>query len=181
MQATARLYLDDAHGDEADATVLDAQDRAVALDRERRRAIARCHAVLHVLNTAALRDYGGLIAGVRIATDYSRIDFRLESFCAALAAELERKANAVVATVRRLRSYYLPEEAFRQRGDLLRTLEAQPPVRDGRVRVVEIEGFDGQACGGSHVATTAEMGRLAIFRTENKGRINKRLYLRLEP
>lgn len=242
MQATARLYLDDDHCYEADATVLDARDRALALDRscfhpggggqpadcgslrlpdgtriavtgvqaderdvlwhiaaeavpagvagqpvrlaidrERRRAIARYHTALHVLNTTALRDYGGLITGVQIGTGYSRIDFRLEGFSAALAAELERKVNEVLATTRRLRAYHLPEAQFRQRADLLRTLDAQPPVRYGRVRVVEIEGFDAQACGGSHVATTAEVGRLAIFRTENKGRINKRLYLRLEP
>jgi len=48
------------------------------------------------------------------------------------------------------------------------------------VRVVEIEGFDAQACGGTHVHSTSEAGRFSIFRTENKGRINKRLYVRLE-
>jgi misacylated tRNA(Ala) deacylase len=53
-------------------------------------------------------------------------------------------------------------------------------VVDGRVRVVEIQGFDAQACGGTHVSATGELGRLSIFRTENKGRINKRLYVRLE-
>ena len=51
---------------------------------------------------------------------------------------------------------------------------------NGHVRVVEIEGFDAQACGGTHVSATGELGRLSIFRTENKGRINKRLYVRLE-
>ena len=51
---------------------------------------------------------------------------------------------------------------------------------DRRVRVVEIEGFDAQACGGTHVHSTRELGRFSIFRTENKGKINKRLYLRLE-
>lgn len=46
---------------------------------------------------------------------------------------------------------------------------------------VEIEGFDAQACGGTHVGRTSQVGRFSIFRTENKGRINKRLYVRLEP
>ena len=54
-------------------------------------------------------------------------------------------------------------------------------MRDGRVRVVEIVGFDAQACGGTHVHSTAEVGRLVVVRTENKGRRNKRLYVRLEP
>jgi len=45
---------------------------------------------------------------------------------------------------------------------------------------VEIEGFDAQACGGTHVDTTSQVGRFAIVRTENKGRVNKRLYVRLD-
>ncbi len=150
------------------------------LNRERRLALARYHTVLHVLNTIALQDYGGWITGVQIGVDDSRIDFKLEGFSAAMCAELERKVNAVLEGNHTLRSYYLPEAEFRRRGDLLRTLSAKPPVSGGQVRVVEIEGFDAQACGGTHVGTTSEVGRFAIFRTENKGKINKRLYVRLE-
>jgi misacylated tRNA(Ala) deacylase len=153
----------------------------LALDRDRRLALTRYHTVLHVLNTIALRDHGGWITGVQIGTDYSRIDFKLEDFSAALCAELERKVNAVLDANRVLRAYYIADEEFRTRGDLLRTLEVKPPVVGGRVRVVEIAGFDAQACGGTHAGTTAEVGRLSIFRTENKGRINKRLYVRLDP
>jgi misacylated tRNA(Ala) deacylase len=75
---------------------------------------------------------------------------------------------------------YVSEEEFRKREDLIRTLEVKPPVSGGRVRVVEIQGFEAQACGGTHVKNTSEVGRVSIFRTENKGRINKRLYIRLE-
>jgi misacylated tRNA(Ala) deacylase len=137
--------------------------------------------VLHVLNTIALRDYGGWITGVQIGTDYSRIDFKIEGFSPELCAALERKVNEELAAGRAVRAWWLPEAEFRAREDLLRTLEAQPPVTDGRVRVVEIVGFDAQACGGTHVANTADIGRFTIYRTENKGRINKRLYVRLEP
>lgn len=150
------------------------------LNQERRNALTRYHTVLHVLNTIVLRDYAGWITGVQIGEDYSRIDFKLEDFSAALFAELEQKVNAVLAAGHRLRAYTIAEEEFRGRTDLLRTLEARPPIVNGRVRIVEIEGFDAQACGGTHVATTAEVGRFSIFRTENKGRINKRLYVRLE-
>ena len=75
---------------------------------------------------------------------------------------------------------FISEAEFHARTDLLRTLEVKPPVVDGRVRIVEIEGFDAQACGGTHVHHTGEVGRFSIFRTENKGRINKRLYVRLD-
>lgn len=52
-----------------------------------------------------------------------------------------------------LRSYYIAEDEFVRRDDLLRTLEVAPPVVDGKVRVIEIEGFDAQACGGTHGST----------------------------
>jgi misacylated tRNA(Ala) deacylase len=151
----------------------------LSVDRDRRLALTRHHTVLHVLNTLTLRDYGGWITGVQIGVDYSRIDFKLEGLSPAMCAELEAKVNAVLAGNHTLRSSSIPEAEFRARGDLVRTLEAQPPVLGGRVRVVEIEGFDAQACGGTHVSTTAEVGRFSIVRTENKGRINKRLYVQL--
>lgn len=150
------------------------------LNKDRRLAVMRYHTVLHVLNTLALRDYQGWITGVQIGVEYSRIDFKLEDFSAAVCLELEKKVNAVLAGGHPLRSYTITEAEFHQRADLLRTLEVKPPVSHGQVRVVEIEGFDAQACGGTHVHSTAEVGRLSIFRTENKGRINKRLYVRLE-
>ena len=149
------------------------------LNKERRLALMRYHTVLHVLNTVALRDYGGWITGVQIGADYSRIDFKIEGFSTAMCSELEQKVNAVLAENHAVKSYFIPEEEFRTREDLLRTLEVKPPVSHGRVRVVEIQGFDAQACGGTHVSATSEVGRFSVFRTENKGKINKRLYVRL--
>jgi len=102
-------------------------------------------------------------------------------FSAATCTELEGKVNAVLKENHALVSYYIPEEEFRKRDDLLRTLEARPPVSRGQVRVVEIQGFDAQACGGTHVRTITQVGRFSIIRTENKGKINKRLYVRLDP
>jgi misacylated tRNA(Ala) deacylase len=153
----------------------------LVLNQERRLALTRYHTVLHVLNTIALRDYGGWITGVQIAPDYARIDFNVEGFSAALCTELEGKVNDVLGANHAVKSYSMPEAEFRRRDDLLRTLTVKPPVSNGHVRVVEIVGFDAQACGGTHVTTTSTVGRFSIFRTENKGRINKRLYIRLTP
>jgi misacylated tRNA(Ala) deacylase len=155
------------------------QTVTLILNKERRLALMRYHTVLHVLNTLALRDYGGWITGVQIGADYSRIDFKFDNFSPAVCAELEGKVNAVLKGHHPLKSYYISEAEFRSRDDLLRTLTAKPPVVHGQVRVVEIEGFDAQACGGTHVHNTSEVGRCSIFRTENKGKINKRLYVRL--
>jgi misacylated tRNA(Ala) deacylase len=150
------------------------------LNKERRLALMRYHTVLHVLNTLTLRDYDGWITGVQINPDYSRIDFKLDNFAPSLIAELEKKVNEVLVEDHPLKSYTISEEEFRKRPDLLRTLNAQPPVSDRKVRVVEIEGFDAQACGGTHMHHTSEVGRFSIFRTDNRGKNNKRLYVRVE-
>ena len=150
------------------------------LNKERRLALMRYHTVLHVLNTITLRDYGGWITGVQINPEYSRIDFKLENFSASMVAELEEKVNEVLSEKHALKSYSISEMEFRNRPDLLRTLEAKPPISHGQVRVVEIEGFDAQACGGTHMHNTHEVGRFSIFRTDNKGKNNKRFYVRLE-
>jgi misacylated tRNA(Ala) deacylase len=156
------------------------QPARLTVDRTRRLALTRYHTVLHILNTIALRDYGGWITGVQIATAYSRIDFKLDGLSAALVAELQQKVNAVLEGNHALKAYYISEDEFRKREDLLRTLDARPPISQGQVRVVEIQGFDAQACGGTHVSTTSEVGRFSILRTENKGKINKRLYVRID-
>jgi misacylated tRNA(Ala) deacylase len=151
----------------------------IGINAARRVALARYHTVLHVLNTIARQDYAAWITGAQIGVDYSRIDFQWEGFSPALSVELESKVNTILERGCSLRAYYLLEAEFQSRPDLLRTLEVQPPVVGGRVRVVEIVGFDAQACGGTHVETTAQVGRCSIYKTENKGRINKRLYVRL--
>ncbi|MGE5337044.1 MAG: alanyl-tRNA editing protein [Gemmatimonadota bacterium] len=157
------------------------QQVELAVATDRRHALSRYHTVLHVLNTIALRDYGGWITGAQIATDYARIDFKLDRLSPELCRELEARVNAVLQAGLAIRAYHLPAQEFARRGDLLRTLDARPPAVDGRVRVVEIVGFDAQACGGTHVHSTHEIGRFSIIRTENKGRINKRLYVKLDP
>jgi misacylated tRNA(Ala) deacylase len=159
---------------------LPGQNIHLVLNSDRRMVLMRYHTVLHILNTIALRDYQGWITGVQIGVQYSRIDFKLENFSMTVCADLEQKVNAIVAAKHAIMAYSILEEEFRQRTDLIRTLDVKPPISHGQVRVVEIEGFDAQACGGTHVHNTSEAGRFSIFRMENKGRINKRLYVRLE-
>ena len=86
--------------------------------------------------------------------------------------------NAVIAANHAVRSYTIAAAEFDQRPDLLRTINVAPPVYHGQIRVVEIVGFDAQACGGTHVRQTCDIGACEIYKTENKGRQNKRLYVR---
>ena len=64
--------------------------------------------------------------------------------------------------------------------ELVRTLSVQPPRGAGRIRLLEISGVDLQPCGGTHVASTGEIGRLVVTRVENKGRHNRRVHLVLD-
>jgi misacylated tRNA(Ala) deacylase len=107
----------------------------LVINYERRLALMRYHTVLHVLNTITLRDYGGWITGVQINPDYSRIDFKLENFSPFVMTELEEKVNQVLSEDHPLKSYTISEMEFRNRPDLLRTLEAKPPISHGQVRV----------------------------------------------
>lgn len=151
----------------------------LSVDELRRQALSRYHTVLHIVNTIAIRDFGAWITGAQINTDYARIDFKWDGFSPAVRDQIEDRVNGVISGNHALRASWLSEEEFQRRPELLRTLEVKPPVIDGRVRVVEIEGFDAQACGGTHVHSTRHLGRFRITKTENKGKINKRLYVEL--
>jgi len=149
------------------------------VDVPRRLALMRTHTVLHILNTIALQDYQAWITGVQIGPDQARIDFNFKELTAEICRALEIKVNQVITAGHALKAYSLTEEQFKQRPGLLRTLDVKPPIHDGQVRVVEISGFDAQACGGTHVHNTGELGIFSILSTDNKGRKNKRLYIQL--
>jgi misacylated tRNA(Ala) deacylase len=151
------------------------------LDWPRRHALMRAHALMHVVNTVARDRFGGVITGVQLGADRSRIDLKLAAFARDLLPELEARVNDVLARGLGVTSTTVSEDEFRRRPELVRTLDVAPPVVGGRVRVVEIAGFDAQACGGTHVHSTAEVGRARVVRFDNKGRDNKRFYWELEP
>lgn len=144
----------------------------------RRTVLSRYHTALHVINTLAMQHYQAWITGAQITTDYARIDFAMPWLDPVVLADLECRMNETLIANHAVRTYTMTPEAFAQRPDLIRTLNVKPPVYHGVVRIVEIVGFDGQACGGTHVRYTHEVGACTIFKSENKGKQNKRLYLR---
>lgn len=56
-------------------------------------------------------------------------------------------------------------------------MSVKPPTGQGRVRLIEIDGLDLQPCGGTHLRSTGEIGRVRIGKIENKGRHNRRINL----
>src|SRR5215471_5291643 len=136
----------------------------------------RHHSLMHIVNTVASRHFGGFITGVQIGPERSRIDFKLSDFARDRLVEFQTCVNEAIDRALPITSSILSEEEYRERPALIRTLNVEPPIVDGKVRVVTITGFDAQACGGTHVHSTGEIGRARIAKLDNKGRDNKRFY-----
>lgn len=148
------------------------------LDWERRYRIMRHHSALHVLVGVVYRRFSALVTGGAIYPDRARMDFSLEDLNRERVATIEAETNRIIDEHRRIVIRFLPREEF-DRSDLVRLARPLVPQDVREVRVVEIEGFDAQADGGTHVANTREIGRLVVTRTENKGKANRRLEIAL--
>lgn len=149
-----------------------------ALDWDRRYAIMRHHSALHVLVGAVYRLFNARVTGGAIYPDRARMDFSLEDLNKDRVAEIERETNRVLAEDRPITVRFVTQEEF-ARSDLIRLARDLVPKDLDRIRVVEIEGYDAQADGGTHVGRTGEVGALRIVKTENKGKANRRLEIQL--
>jgi len=150
------------------------------LDWDHRYQLMRTHTALHILCGVIFRDYGALVTGGNMEPLKARMDFELEHMSTDFAQEVEGKINAEVAASRLVRIYILPREEAFQIPDLIRTKINLLPEGIQEVRIVEIEGLDMQADGGTHVANTTEVGTIHVVGHESKGRINKRLRIALD-
>jgi misacylated tRNA(Ala) deacylase len=149
------------------------------LDWARRYGVMRHHCLLHVVNTVAFQRFAGRVTGAQIGFDRSRVDLSVAGFTRADVPNFEAQVNEVLRQGLRVAAALLPESVLDERPELVRTLNVRPPVVNGAVRIVEIEGFDAQACGGTHVHTTREIGEARITKFDNRGKDNKRFYWEL--
>ncbi len=146
------------------------------LDWERRYAHMRYHTALHALSGVIWRSFGAKVTGGQMRTDRARMDFSFPGeWTADVVGEIERLVNEALAEGRPVRVYELPREEALENPDLIRTQANLVPERVKMVRIVEIEGIDTQADGGTHVANTREVGEVEITGHKSKGRQNKRV------
>jgi misacylated tRNA(Ala) deacylase len=150
------------------------------LDWPFRYALMRHHALMHVVNTVAYQSFGAMMTGTQLGPSQSRIDLNFPDFTRSLLATLEHSVNTVLAQNLPITSYNVAEAQFHAHPEWVRTLYVAPPIEQGCVRVVHFQGFDTQACGGTHVHNTSEIGKATLSKYENKGKENKRLYWTLE-
>ena len=148
------------------------------LDWERRYAIMRYHSALHVMVGAIYHLYQAKVTGGAIYPDRARMDFTLLDLNKDKVAAIEAETNRVIQENRRILVRWMSREEF-ESADLVRLARDLVPRDVDRIRVLEIEGFDAQADGGTHVASTREIGRLVITKTDNKGKLNRRLEIAL--
>ncbi len=146
------------------------------LDWGRRYAHMRHHTALHALSALLWRDHGAKVTGGRMYADRARMDFSFSGeWSAGVVEEIQPPATRDLAAEGPVKVYDLAPEEAAGREDLIRTRESLVPEELQAVRVVEIEGLDAQADGGTHVANTREAGRLEITSHKSKGRDNKRV------
>jgi misacylated tRNA(Ala) deacylase len=146
---------------------------------DKRYQLMRIHTAMHILCGVIFRDYGAQVTGGNMEPLKGRMDFEFETMRQELVAEIEMAINKEVEASRPLQIIILPREEAFQIPDLIRTKINLLPAHIKEVRVVEIEGLDIQADGGTHVKNTSEVGNLKVVDYKSKGKINKRIYLEI--
>ena len=150
-----------------------------AVADERRSALMRTHSGLHVLCGVVFRDHGALVTGGNMEPLTARMDFDLPELPEGFRDAVEAACNAEIATDRRIDVRVLPRAQAFELPDIIRTATnlVPPDVQD--VRIIDIVGLDQQADGGTHVASTKQIGRIEVAKIENKGRGFRRLRIRI--
>jgi len=148
------------------------------IDEERRRRLMRSHTAAHIISAVIAEATGAEITGNQLDLDKIRIDFSTPDFDPDAFAKHIAAANDVIAQGLPVRSSEVSREEMLADSSLVKLAKGFPE-HISRVRIVDIVGFDRQACGGTHVENTVEIGSLALVRVENKGAKNRRVYIRL--
>jgi misacylated tRNA(Ala) deacylase len=160
-----------------DAAEVPGAGREVAgeLDWERRYLLMRTHTALHVLCGVVWTEFAIPVTGGNMEPGSGRLDFPLESISTELGRRLEARINDEIAAAREVLVSFLGRDAADADPALIRTAANLIPREIDPLRVIDIVGLDKQADGGTHVASTAEVGGVRVVGTESKGKGNKRV------
>ena len=150
------------------------------IDWNKRYKLMRTHTALHILCGVIWRDYSASVTGGDMKPLSGRMDFELDEMSVDFSKEVEEKINAEVSKKRDIKVYQLPREEAFQIPDLIRTKINLLPEGIKFVRIVDINGLDLQADGGTHVNNTSEVGYIKMTGHESKGKSNKRLRIEVE-
>ncbi len=132
----------------------------------------RMHTALHLL--CSIIPLG--VTGGQIGYEKSRLDFN-DPNKQINKEELEEKINLLVEENHTVTSEIIESSILEKKPELIRTMSVKPPQTDGKIRLIRIGDVDLQPCGGTHVKSTIEIGKIQIGKIENKGRMNRRVNL----
>jgi misacylated tRNA(Ala) deacylase len=149
------------------------------IDWERRMRLMRMHAACHLLTVVCPYP----ITGAAVGEEESRVDFDIPD-ASVTREEISGKLMELVRADHPIFTQWISEEDLAANPGLVKSKNVRPPQGAGRIRLVCIgEGgsIDTQPCGGTHVASTAEVGDIHIGKIEKKGRENRRFRIRFGP
>ena len=150
------------------------------VDWDRRHALMRTHTALHVLSGIVFTGFGAKVTGGNISEPrVARMDFELDAMSAEFGREVEERLTEALAADAPVHVTFLPRAEALADPDLIRTKVNLIPEAVDPIRVIDIEGIDKQADGGTHVRSTAEVGRVRVAKTESKGKAFKRMRIEL--
>jgi misacylated tRNA(Ala) deacylase len=147
---------------------------AGSIDWDRRYLFMRSHTACHLLSAVIFEETGAMITGNQIGLERSRVDFSLEEFDRSRLADYVGQVNGIIKEDRAVKTAVIPRDEAMKMQNLVR-LAKEVPDRE-EIRVVEVEGIDLQACGGTHVKRTGEIKGVKMLKAENKGKANRRVY-----
>ena len=150
------------------------------IDWARRHTLMRTHTALHALSGIVFTDYGARVTGGNMEPGVARMDFELDGITQEFGREVEQKLNAALQNDHPVHVSFVPRAQALADPDLIRTKVNLIPEAVDPIRVIDIEGLDKQADGGTHVRSTAEVGHVRVVKTESKGKANKRMRIELE-
>ena len=151
-----------------------------AVEDARRTALMRTHSGLHLLSGVVFRDFGALVTGGNMSPLEARMDFNLPEVPDGFRDRIAEACAEEIAADRPIEVSTMPRaDAFATHPDLIRTATDLLPPEIEVVRIVDIVGLDTQADGGTHVASTAIIGRMEVVKMESKGRGFRRLRVRI--
>jgi misacylated tRNA(Ala) deacylase len=172
------IYLDQmkteiAHVPAPGTPPLSAGDKIAAqIDWDKRYARMRMHTALHLLSAAL--PYA--VTGGSVGDTEGRLDFDIPEAGLDKDAITARLAEMIAADAA-VTSRWISDEELNANPGLVKTMSVKPPMGTGKVRLIEIAGLDLQPCGGTHVRSTREIGKVAVTQIEKKGKQNRRVRL----
>lgn len=159
------------HIPDADASDLKIGDKVTTqIDWDRRYRLMRMHTCLHLLCSVI----DGGVTGGSVRDGSGRLDFDLPE--PTLDKEhITSELNRLIGENRSVQCRWITDQEMASKPELVRTMSVKPPSGQGRVRLVEIEGLDLQPCGGTHLASIGEIGKVRVRKIEKKGKHNRRV------